>query len=65
MTDIATIRDALAGAELWQIIALSLSVSLSAAAIATVLGGGALAVWRFRGRHTAILVANSPLALLE
>jgi len=66
LTEIATIGDAFATAELWQIIALSLSVSLSAAVIASVLGlpaGVALAVWRFPGRRVAIVAANSLLGL--
>lgn len=67
--DNATIRDAFATAELWQIIALSLSVSVSAAAIATVLGLpwrrlGGLAVprppvWRSSRQFAAGLAAGS------
>jgi len=66
LTDIATIGEAFATAELWHIIALSLSVSMSAAAIAAVLGlplGVILAIGRFRGRRTAIVAANSLLGL--
>ena len=66
MTDITTIGEAFATAELWHIIALSLSVSISAAAIATILGlplGVILAIGRFPGRDTAIVAANSFLGL--
>jgi tungstate transport system permease protein len=66
MSDFATLADAFASRELWQIIALSLSVSLSATAAATILGlplGGALAVWRFPGRGAIIVIANAFLGL--
>ncbi|HEX3881514.1 MAG TPA: ABC transporter permease [Stellaceae bacterium] len=66
MTDIATIWGAFATAELWQIIGLSLTVSVSAAAIAAVLGlplGITLAIGRFPGRRTAIVAANALLGL--
>jgi tungstate transport system permease protein len=52
--------------EIAGIVALSLSVSLSAAMIAMVIGaplGGALAVGRFRGRQTVIVLANALLGL--
>jgi tungstate transport system permease protein len=52
--------------EFYQIIALSLSVSLSATAAATILGlplGAALAIWRFPGRSAIVVVANSLLGL--
>jgi tungstate transport system permease protein len=52
--------------EVLGIVALSLSVSLSAATIAMVIGaplGGALAVGRFRGRQTVIVLANALLGL--
>ena len=52
--------------EIAGIVALSLSVSLSAAAIAMVIGaplGGALAVGRFRGRQSVIVLANALLGL--
>jgi tungstate transport system permease protein len=52
--------------EIAGIVALSLSVSLSAAAIAMVIGaplGGALAVGRFRGRQIVIVLANALLGL--
>jgi tungstate transport system permease protein len=51
---------------LWQIVGLSLTVSLSAVAAATVLGlplGAALAVGRFRGRRAAIVVLNALMGL--
>ena len=52
--------------EIIGIVTLSLSVSLSAAVIAMVIGaplGGALAVGRFRGRQTVIVLANALLGL--
>src|SRR6266850_1555481 len=52
--------------EIAGIVALSLSVSLSAAMIAMVIGaplGGALAVGRFRGRQTMIVLATALLWL--
>ena len=55
-----------ASPELWQIIALSLLVSLSATLAAAVLGlplGIALAVWRFPGRRALIIAANALLGL--
>lgn len=66
MSDFATLADAFASRELWQIIALSLSVSLSATAAATILGlplGAALAIWRFPGRGAIIVAANALLGL--
>ena len=51
---------------LLHVIALSLAVSLSAAVAAAVCGlplGTALAVFRFRGRHLLILLANALLGL--
>lgn len=51
---------------LLHIIALSLAVSLSASAAASAFGlplGAALAVFRFRGRHLLILLANALLGL--
>jgi tungstate transport system permease protein len=52
--------------EIVGIVALSLSVSLSASLIAMLIGaplGGALAVGRFRGRQTLIVLANALLGL--
>ncbi len=52
--------------ELWQIILLSFAVSLSATAIAAVLGlplGVALAIWRFPGRQILVVAANALLGL--
>ena len=66
MTDIATIWVAFGTAELWRIIALSLMVSVSAAAIAAALGlplGVVLAIGRFPGRRAAIVTANALLGL--
>jgi tungstate transport system permease protein len=56
----------LAEARLWQIVLLSLEVSLTAVAAATVLGlplGAALAVGRFAGRHALIVVLNALMGL--
>jgi tungstate transport system permease protein len=64
--DFATLGGALASRELWQIIALSLEVSLGATAVATLLGlplGAALAIWRFPGRGTIVVAANALLGL--
>jgi tungstate transport system permease protein len=66
VSDFATLADAFASPELWQIISLSLAVSLSATAAATVLGvplGTALAIWRFPGRFPIIVAANALLGL--
>jgi len=55
-----------ASQELWQIVGLSLFVSLSATAVAAALGlplGVALAVWRFPGRQGVIVAANALLGL--
>ena len=51
---------------LWEIVALSLAVSLSAVALATVLGlplGAAIAVGRFPGRHAVIVILNALMGL--
>ena len=51
---------------LWEIVALSLQVSLSAVALATVLGlpvGAAVAVGRFPGRRAAIVLLNALMGL--
>jgi tungstate transport system permease protein len=56
----------LADARLWQVVALSLEVSLAAVALAALLGlplGAAVAVGRFRGRHAAIVVLNALMGL--
>ena len=61
-----TIWAAFDSRELWEIIGLSLSVSLSATAAATLLGlpfGAILAIGRFRGRRLLIVTANALLAL--
>lgn len=57
---------ALADAELWRIVALSLAISVTATTAATLLGlplGAALAVWRFPGRQLLIVGANALLGL--
>jgi tungstate transport system permease protein len=57
---------AFASPKLWEIIALSLRVSLSATAAAALLGlplGTLLAVWRFPGRRALIIVVNALLGL--
>ena len=51
---------------LWEIVALSLAVSLSAVAFATLLGlplGAAIAVGRFPGRHAVIVILNALMGL--
>ena len=66
MSYFATLSDAFGSSELWQIIALSLSVSLSATAAATLVGlpfGTVLAIWRFPGRAAIVVVANALLGL--
>jgi tungstate transport system permease protein len=66
VSDFATLSDAFQSHELWQVIALSLSVSLSATAAATILGlpvGAALAIWRFPGRSAIVVAANALLGL--
>jgi tungstate transport system permease protein len=66
VSDFATLSDAFASRELWQIIALSLSVSLSATALAALFGlplGSALAIWRFAGRGAIVVTANALLGL--
>src|SRR5919106_2147112 len=53
-------------AELWRIVFLSLQVSLSAVALATLIGlplGALLAVTRFPGRRTIIVVLNALMGL--
>ena len=53
-------------ARLWQIVWLSLQVSLSAVAVASLLGlplGAAIAVGRFRGRKSLIVVLNALMGL--
>lgn len=64
--DVASLAGAFASRELWQIIFLSLRVSLTATAAATLVGlplGAALAIWRFPGRMTIVVVANALLGL--
>jgi tungstate transport system permease protein len=64
--DFATLSAAFASVELWRIIALSLAVSLSATALAAILGvplGAALAIWRFPGRGAIVIGANALLGL--
>jgi len=51
---------------LWEIVGLSLAVSLSAVALASLLGlplGAAIAVARFPGRHAVIVVLNALMGL--
>ena len=60
------IEGVLLDARLWQIVSLSLAVSLSAVAIATLLGlplGAALAVTRFPGRRAMIVLLNALMGL--
>ena len=66
MTNIATLWAALGSDEFWQIVTLSLTVSVSASIAATLIGlpiGTALAIWRFRGRGFLIGAANAFLGL--
>jgi tungstate transport system permease protein len=66
LTDIATLWAAFGSREFWQIVTLSLTVSLSASIAATAIGlpaGVALAIWRFRGRGFLIGAANAFLGL--
>jgi tungstate transport system permease protein len=66
VSDFASLADVFRSRELWQIIALSLSVSLSATTAATILGlplGAALAIWRFPGRGAIVVAANALLGL--
>jgi len=54
------------GPRLWQIVALSLGVSLSAVTLATLIGmplGAAIAVGRFPGRQALIVVLNALMGL--
>src|SRR3970040_1300744 len=56
----------LGGLRLWEIVALSLAVSLSAVALATLLGlplGAAIAVGRFPGRQAGIVVLDALMGL--
>jgi tungstate transport system permease protein len=51
---------------LWEIVGLSLAVSLSAVVLATALGlplGAAVAVGRFPGRHAAVVLLNALMGL--
>lgn len=53
-------------ADLWEIIVLSLEVNLAAVAVSCLIGlplGGALAVYRFRGRKSAIILVNALMGL--
>jgi tungstate transport system permease protein len=66
VSDFASLAGAFASQELWQIIGLSLRVSLSATAVATAVGlpfGAALAVWQFPGRTAIVVAANALLGL--
>lgn len=58
--------EVLADGRLWQIVLLSLQVSLSAVALAMVLGlplGAAIAVGRFPGRHAVVVLLNALMGL--
>jgi tungstate transport system permease protein len=55
-----------ASPELWEVIAVSLRVSLTATAAAALLGlplGALLAVWRFPGRRALVVLVNALLGL--
>src|SRR5437868_9329084 len=61
-----TVAEGLFELRLWQIVALSLQVSLSAVGLATLLGlplGAALAVGRFPGRHAIVVLLNALMGL--
>lgn len=54
------------GGDLWEIIGLSLRVSLTSVAISTLLGlplGALLAVERFRGHHAITIIVNTMMSL--
>src|SRR5688572_11473218 len=58
--------EVLGQAQLWDIVLLSLQVSLSAVVAASVLGlplGAAIAVGRFPGRHALIVLLNALMGL--
>ena len=60
------LADMLGDWRLWQIVALSLQVSLSAVAMATLVGlplGAAMAVGHFPGRHALIVLLNALMGL--
>jgi tungstate transport system permease protein len=64
--DIAMLSTAFVSRELWEIVWISLAVSASATAAAAAFGlpfGAALAIWRFRGRRTLIVLINALLGL--
>jgi tungstate transport system permease protein len=66
LTDIATLWAAFGSREFWQIVTLSMTVSLAASIAASLIGlpaGVALAIWRFRGRAILIGGANAFLGL--
>jgi tungstate transport system permease protein len=66
LSDIPTLWAAFGSGEFWQIVTLSLTVSLSASIAATAIGlpaGAALAIWRFPGRAVLIGGANAFLGL--
>ncbi len=51
---------------LWQVVALSLKVSLAAAVLGCIVGlplGGIVAIGKFPGRRAAIVILNTLLAL--
>jgi len=59
-------KDIFLDLRLWEIVALSLQVSLSAVVLATVVGlpvGAAVAVGRFPGRHALIVLLNALMGL--
>jgi len=63
---VADVWGALETAEFAYIVAISLFVSFSATAVATVVGlplGAALAICRFPGRRALVLIANAFLGL--
>jgi len=65
-TGLHKMPEAFADVRLWQIVALSLAVSLSAVGLASLVGlplGAAIAVGRFPGRHAAVVLLNALMGL--
>ena len=66
MQETYAMKDIFLDLRLWEIVALSLQVSMSAVVLATALGlplGAAVAVGRFPGRHALIVLLNALMGL--
>jgi tungstate transport system permease protein len=66
VSDFVSLAGVFASPGLWQIVLLSLRVSLTATAAATLLGlplGAGLAIWQFPGRTPIVIAANALLGL--